>query len=219
MSILLSRPESPFWEIKPSQDQEPNPLNFRCAPNEATPDYVAYENFDSFVAYGFMLCWLPPHEYAGWSWLQRDDIRWLREHLLQALESVIVDLWTGDIELSNERYEQFDAGDFESFIVCDNKNEEYRTEEHLFQWFPRFIEPDGTIALDLSFSVLETAVSDCHPYSEEQTIWLRPEGYADRAKVREVLAAARKANWGDRREAAEPKWIKWNELLADRPES
>lgn len=34
-----------------------NPLKFWCAPNQATPDYVTYDDFRQFIAYGLMVCW------------------------------------------------------------------------------------------------------------------------------------------------------------------
>ena len=33
-----------------------NPLKFWCAPNQATPDYVTYDDFQQFIAYGLMVC-------------------------------------------------------------------------------------------------------------------------------------------------------------------
>ncbi len=200
MSILHNQTSDPFWAISPAQDQKSNPLGFHCAPNAATPDYIAYHDIENFVAYAFTMCWLTPQDYTGWAWLQANDIRWLREHFLQALEVVLLGIYDGDyadtLADDGKRYEGFDCGEFDSLSVSDNEDEEYRTEDHLFQWMPFCVEQDGTVAFELRFNVMESP--DNNPsFGEDPPIWLAPEGYADRAKARKVIAHARKVNWRD----------------------
>lgn len=195
---LPRQPENPLWQVAISDGTARNPLNFYCAPNSATPDYVSYRSFDMFVAYGFIQSWLQPNEYGGWMWLQKNDIRWLREYFLQSLECVLLSIYEGEfgdtIAPDGKRYEGFDSGSEGSLTVVDHDDEKYRTEEHMFQWQPRFLEPDGTLAFDLTFTVLESPKPN-GVYSEDNTIWLAPEGYADRENVRKVIANARKVNW------------------------
>jgi hypothetical protein len=40
------------------KEQVFNPMSFWCAPNQATPDYIIYDDFRSWVAYGLLTCWL-----------------------------------------------------------------------------------------------------------------------------------------------------------------
>lgn len=80
----------PFWTLTPPAGVERNPLKYFCAPNQATPDYVAAHGIKNFIAYGFLCCFdaVDPDNFAMWNMVQREDVQWLRENFLRVLEKL-----------------------------------------------------------------------------------------------------------------------------------
>ena len=70
---ILFQVHEPFWTVTPTAGVEQNPLHYFCAPNQATPDYVASGNIRHFIAYGFLCCFsaVEPDSFAMWNMVQR----------------------------------------------------------------------------------------------------------------------------------------------------
>lgn len=84
-------------------EQVPNPLNFHCASNQATPDYIIYDDFRSFVAYGLWVCWLgddndPNADCYFARPITKQDVKELRGYFLDILESVLMALLQKKVE-------------------------------------------------------------------------------------------------------------------------
>ena len=84
-------------------EQVPNPLNFHCASNQATPDYIIYDDFGSFVAYGLWVCWLgddndPNADCYFARPITKQDVKELRGYFLDILESVLMALLQKKVE-------------------------------------------------------------------------------------------------------------------------
>ena len=76
---------------------DPQPDGFCCAPNAATPESIAYTDFNSWVAYGLMTCWfgegMEPGEQTNFPRIyDRDDVQGLRSHFLDLVETVVTAL-------------------------------------------------------------------------------------------------------------------------------
>jgi hypothetical protein len=152
-----------------------NPLKFWCAPNEATPDYISYRNFRSWVAYGLLACWLshddedPDADCNMSAAFTREDVQELRDCFLDLVETVVVALW-------KEQYSPGDGsidGDWRSVIVGDVREPTFLT------WRVRL--DDDAIMFEL----------DCTG-SDGVAIWLDYAAIADRKQVLAVLVEARK---------------------------
>ena len=163
-----------------------NPLSFYCAPNAATPDYVTYHDFESWVAYGLLTCWLGssadnPNEDC---YLARpvtlEDVRELRDYFLDAVETVIVSLWKAE----NEPGEGWLDGDFHDLVIGEESDDEERddSKDTLIGW---------NVRLDNDSMMFEM-----HDGCDGTAIWLSYEAIKDRKKVAEVLANARQVSPG-----------------------
>ncbi len=156
-----------------------NPLKFRCASNEATPDYVIYDDFRMFVAYGLMCCWLshtgddPNADCNMARPVTRDDVKELRDFFLSLLETSIVALW-------KKQYEPGD-GDVEGsaqYLIIGS--EELGQEETFINWNVCF--QDDSIMY----------VMGCTG-ADDEAIWLSYRGIEDRQNVLQVLTEARQS--------------------------
>lgn len=176
-----------------------NPLRFWCAPNQATPDYVIYHDFQSWLAYGLLTCWLstdaddPNSDCYFARPFNRDDVQELRSYFLSLVETVIVTLWKGEYKPGDGSID----GDWQS-VVIGNSEENPGEEETFLTWYVRL--DDDAIMFDLQCSGADAVA-----------IWLGYDAIADRKKVLKVLTEARQtlAAVGDQADV----WPKLVELV------
>jgi len=92
--------------------------------------------------------------------LEGEDIQWLREYFLRSLETVLLSIYMGAVEMpeGDKPYTEFDGGDYDCLNVGDS--DEGEDEEIALQWFPAQIGADGVLAMDLSCSVVASADRD-----------------------------------------------------------
>lgn len=78
-----------------------NPLDYWCAPNAATPDYVICRRFKDWLAYGLCVCWLgsdskDPDSHVNLSEpFTHENVSELRSLFLDMVETTIESLWSG----------------------------------------------------------------------------------------------------------------------------
>lgn len=157
-----------------------NPLAFTCAPNQSTPDYIAYDDFRMFVAYGLIVCWLshdrydPDADCAMSRAVTRDDVHDLRRHFLDLLETVIASIWRGDYGPGDGHID----GDWQHVYIGadDDAN---GSDLCVLTWTPR---------LDAESIMLEMECTG----ADSSCIWLNYAALADRAHVLDVLRDARR---------------------------
>lgn len=171
-----------------------NPLRFHCAPNQATPDYIIYDDFRSFVAYGLMVCWLshtaddPNADCNMARPVTRDDVEELRKYFLDLLETVVVALW-------KEQYKPGDGdidGNWQSVIIAKNGDESGQ-DETMLTWYVSL--RDDAIMLEMSCTG-----------SDPSTIWLSYDALKDRQNVLKVIADA---------SATVPSHKLWDDLIEE----
>lgn len=162
--------------MKKQTKQVFNPLGFYCAPNSATPDYIVYDDFRMFVAYGLMCCW-PSHDLnhpdADCNMARpvtRDDVKELRGYFLDLLETSIIALWKRDHGPGDG---DVDA-DTNSLIIG---NEELNQEETFIDW--RVCFQDDSIMYTMG-------CTGC----DDEAIWLGYKGIQNRENVLRVLTDA-----------------------------
>jgi len=157
-----------------------NPMSFWCAPNQATPDCIIYDDFRSWVAYGLLTCWLShdaddPNADSNMARpVSRDDVQELRDYFLNLVETVIVALW-------KDQYKPGDGsidGDWQSLVI-GNSEENPGEDETILTWYVRL--DDDSMMFDLHCSE-----------ADGTAIWLSYDAIADRRNVFKVLADARK---------------------------
>jgi hypothetical protein len=157
-----------------------NPLRFSCASNQATPDYVIYDDFRLFVAYGLLSCWLsndPDDPNADCNMgrpVDREDVQELRRQFLDLMETVIVSVWRGDYGPGDGEID----GDWQHVYIGHNRSDEDDPNLTVLTWYPRLDADSMMFCLDCSDGDLEC-------------IWLSYEGIQDRANVLQVLCEAR----------------------------
>jgi len=175
-----------------------NPLNFWCAPNQATPDYIIYHNFRSWLAYGLLTCWLgtdaddPNSDCVMARPVTREDVQELRTYFLDLVKTVIVTLWKGEYKPGDGSID----GDWQS-VVIGNSEENPGGEETFLTWYARL--DDDAVMFDLCSG------------ADAVAIWLGYDAIADRENVVKVLTEARQtlAAVGDQAEV----WPKLFELV------
>lgn len=176
-----------------------NPMRFWCAPNQATPDYVIYEDFRSWVGYGLLTCWLgsdaadPNSDCFMARPVTREDVQELRHYFLNLVETVIVAIWKGQYSPGEGDID----GDWESLVV-GNSDENPDEEETFLTWYVR---------LDDDCMMFELACTR----ADSIAIWLSYDAIADRKNVLAVLTEARQtlAPVGDQNQV----WPKLVELV------
>lgn len=151
-----------------------NPLKFFCAPNASTPDYIIYDDFHSWVAYGLLTCWFgsgpDPNEYAEFPRpYTKEDVKELRGYFLNLLETTIVALWKGELERGTGEV------DSDTQHLCIGEDD---ADLVILSWYVR-LGDDG-----IMFSLSCTG-------SDTENIWLSYEAIEDRANVLKVLSEAR----------------------------
>lgn len=158
--------------------QTANPLNYRCAPNAATPEYVPSWNFPRWLAYGMKVCWLGSTSgdvNADCNFPRpvcEDDVAELRDIFLDLVETVVVALWKKDYEPGHGDVD----GDFRSLILSAEDDSE---EVEIISWYVRL---DKDVMM-FSMSCTEGSSID---------IWLDYDAIDDREEVVAALEAARK---------------------------
>lgn len=179
--------------------QVANPMKFWCAPNQATPDYIIYHDFRSWVAYGLLPCWLgtdaddPNADCFMARPVTREDVQELRAYFLDLVETVIVALWKGQYQPGDGSID----GDWQSLVI-GNGDENPGEEETFLTWYVRL--DDDAIMVELVCTG-----------SDSIAIWLSYDAIPDRNNVFKVLSEARKtlAAVGDQSEV----WPKLVELI------
>lgn len=151
-----------------------NPLRFHCAPNQATPDYIVYDDFRMLVAYGLICCWLsadPDDCNRDCSFsrpVDHEDVQELRRQFLDLLDTIIVALWQGDYEPGHGWID----GDYQyTYIGAED-------DPTLLSWQVRLDDDSTMLCLQCTGA-------------DDECIWLSYEGIADRQNVLQVLREAR----------------------------
>jgi hypothetical protein len=183
---ILFRVHEPFWTLTLPPGVERNPLNYFCAPNQATPDYVASYSIKDFIAYGFLCCFdaVDPDNFAMWNMVQREDVQWLRECFLRVLEKLVLNFYAGLVTPETKEAD-FDSDWAESLIVGDEGDDEAL----MIQWAPGPCD-DHALSLVLSYSLLK---GEGHG-GDDEVIWFTFDALKDRAAVKAVIEQARKVN-------------------------
>ena len=159
--------------------QVSNPVRFWCAPDQATPDYIIYHNFRSWVAYGLMTCWLgtdaddPNSDCDMARPFTREDVQELRAYFLDLVETVIVTLWKGEYKPGDGNID----GDWQSDVI-GNSEENPGEDETFLTWYVR---------LDDHAMMFDLICSGADPVE----IWLGYDAVTDRQNVLNVLTEAR----------------------------
>ncbi len=157
-----------------------NPMRFWCAPNQATPDYIVYGDFRSWVAYGLLACWLshdaddPNADCHMARSVTREDVRELRGYFLDLVETAIVALWKGQYRPGDGSID----GDWQSLVI-GNSDENPGEAESFLTWYVRL--DDDCVMFDLHCTGAGSVA-----------IWLSYAAIADRRNVLTVLTEARK---------------------------
>lgn len=151
--------------------QTANPLRFWCAPNESTPDYVIYHDFQRWVAYGLLECWLgtdagdPNSDCYFEEPVTHEHVDELRCYFLDLVETVIVTLWNGDYKPGDGEIQ----GDWQTVFIG---------EDDMLTWYIRL--DDDAMMFEL-----------CCTGSDPVCIWLSYDAIEDREHVVAVLTEAR----------------------------
>ena len=191
----------PFWTLTPPNGVERNPLNYSCAPNQATPDYVAASDVRDFIAYGFLCCFdaVDPDSFTMWNMVKRQDVQWLRENLLRVLEKLVLNIYAGtDWMESDSDWAESDS------TIGDEGDEE----ELMMQWAPGPCD-ENALSLVLSYSLLRGDGLG----GDDEVIWLTFDALKDRAAVKAAIEEARKIN-GIQSGSLEEEWA---EMIAAQP--
>lgn len=176
-----------------------NPMKFWCAPNQATPDYVIYHDFRSWIAYGLLICWLgsdaddPDADCYMARPFTREDVQELRHYFLNLVETAIVTLWKGQYRPGDGSVD----GDWQS-VVVGNGDQKFGEEETFLTWYIR-LDEDA-----MMFDLISSG-------ADSTAIWLSYDAIADRQNVLKVLTEARKfiADAGEQGEV----WAKLIEMI------
>ena len=186
---ILFQVHEPFWTLTLPSGVERNPLNYSCAPNQATPDYVAADDIRDFIAYGFLCCFdsIDPDNFTMWNMVQREDVQWLRECFLRVLEKLVLNIYAG-IVTPETKETDFDHGQWAESLNIGNADEGDE-EELMIQWAPG--PCDGhALSLVLSYSLL---AGEGHG-GDDEVIWLTFDALKDRAAVKAAIEEARNVN-------------------------
>lgn len=99
----------------PADKQVYNPLGYNCRPNEASPNYVAYDDFRLLTGYGLIVSWFshtpddPNGDCNFTRPVTRQDVLELRRIFLKVLSDTVYYLWKdilepgeGDLDLPHD---------------------------------------------------------------------------------------------------------------------
>ena len=116
-----------FWKIDGDSvvsafpEVKSNPLDYRCAPNAATPDYVCSGSIEDFIAYGFKDCYgnLCPDYFTMWNMVGYEDVKWFREYFLRILEKLVVAVYNKEVTPESSDSD-FDHGEWAEHLNIGN---------------------------------------------------------------------------------------------------
>ena len=208
---ILFEVADPFWKLTPPPGVMMNPLGYYCAPNAATPDYVASYNIRDFLAYGFICCYdcVTPDNFTMWNMVEADDVTWLRENFLRVVEKLIINIYGGAVEIPT-REDDFDPGQWSESLTIGDDDENDDDEQFVFDWTPGPVHEDA-----IAFVLRSTLTKGEGTGGDDEVIWLSHEALQDRAVVKTAIEEARKINaleaTGSSKEAA------WAECIAAQP--
>lgn len=146
-----------------------NPMGFRIHANQATPEYVVYDDVRAFVAYGLMCSHFAKTiaKSAGCKLTDQESIvTELRLQFIELIEHISADLWTGDVEPDSGFYDRNRASVFVG-----------ETDEYL-EWCADLRE-DG-IMLEITWAA-----------GENESIWISYGAINDRVAVANAVNDAR----------------------------
>ena len=175
------RPENAERLARLADVQIYNPLGFTCAPNQSTPDYIAYDDFRQWLAYGLIVCWLshdrndPDADCAMGRPVTRDDVQEMRRVFLDLVETVTAAIWRGDYGPGDGEID----GDYQHVYIGPD-GDDSGSDLCVLTWRPR---------LDADSIMMEMECSG----GDSTVIWLNYAGIEDRAHVAAVLTEARRA--------------------------
>jgi hypothetical protein len=197
IDVMRTMRENSFWLIKPAEGITLNPLGYFCAPNGATPDYVASDTIEDFLAYGMMSCMysLMPDCFSLWWMMERDDVQWNREYFLRAVESVCYGIWEGHFGPGH----RFDWDLFQDDI-CIGNTDEGDQEAVRIRWAAEMIEhvdkdnPDDEPSVCFVCTYTNEGQSSYGAAGDDDVMWIRLSALKDKARVRAAIAHARHVN-------------------------
>lgn len=155
-----------------------NPMNFWCAPNQCTPDYIGYRDFEQFVAFGLFYCALDQEDCS----FQVTDsfVYSMREGFLTTLRYMIFKYWDGELERGAENIDMPSNGN----IIHLSEADDEEGEDDFFAWYP--FRVDGEENEDASLSIELTLNSQ----GQDTVLWLKLKAIEDKAHVRAILKMA-----------------------------
>ncbi len=157
-------------------------MGFYCPPNGSTPDYIVYHDFESWLAYGMVMCWLShdpsdPNADSNMSRpVTRGDVEDLRDLFLNVVEFVVEALWTKEYEPGHG---DIDGDQVYVTIAKEGENgDSYDHDATHITWRVRLDDDSAMFVMDISGS-------------DDHAIWLAYDSLDDRLKVLEALQKAR----------------------------
>ena len=155
-----------------------NPMGYWCAPNGATPEYVAAHKFEDFIAYGLIVGNITGEDNGGCSEL---DTYTVRQDFIDYMKSVV------------ELYDKAEVGER---TMCDPSNgvsignSDEGTDETFYNWVFDMRDSDGHLAIIFHWSFMPVVGLGS---SDETVIWLDPEALEDKELVQTIFAKAEAA--------------------------
>ena len=156
-----------------------NPMGYYCAPNGATPDYVATSKFEDFIAYGLMIGNITGEDRGG---CDEFDTYTVRKDFIDYMKYVV------------ENYDEAEPG--RKSTGCDSSdgvtigNSDEGTDESFFNWIFDQRDSDGRLAIIFHWSFMPVVGLGS---SDSKTIWLESEALEDKELVQTIFAKAEAA--------------------------
>lgn len=160
-----------------------NPLNYWCAPNEATPSYVPSHDMKDFIAYGLMISYIDPDDVSHEYEVTDDAIDWLRKGFLECIEITAVLLPNASIG------QKTDCDSFGNGVSLYRRgmNEPGDPEKYIeFEWSFDMRDNFGNVGLRLSHRT-ENGEED------GQIIWVDSRCFNNKRRLARLIESARQA--------------------------
>lgn len=165
-----------------------NPLDYWCAPNAATPDYVPAHRLEDFIAFGLLSSHLSREEISNEFEITPEAVVKLREGFIQCLEI------TASILPDVKRGEQVDSGSQGTGTTlyppgwdrCRDADEAPNYMD--LEWRLDMRDGDGAVCLVLSCTCKEGLGGD------DLAIWVDSRCFNNRGRFRRLVAQARAVN-------------------------
>ena len=167
----------------------PNPMNYFCAPNGATPDYVAAHDMEDFIAYGLVVSFIKQDDINSNIFIVTDEhIADLRKGFLRCLEI------TASMLPYVGRGEQADMGSHGTGTTIfpvgfdPASHDADDAADYLdIEWRFDCRDAEGHVCLVLTWASKTTGFLD------DTAIWIDSRCFNNRARLAKVIAKAQEA--------------------------